>query len=71
MGVGMSMGANIMLRAAGESGSNLPLDALVSVNNPFDVWQAINLMRGTPYEWFLSYELKRHIVLKPSVTLNE
>ncbi len=54
----MSMGANLMLRVAGEQGDLCPLQAMVSLNNPFDVWLAINLMRNTPYEKFLAKELK-------------
>ena len=30
---------------------------MVSVNNPFDLWLAINLMRETPYEKFLVKDL--------------
>jgi predicted alpha/beta-fold hydrolase len=58
VGVGMSMGANLMMRVAGEQGDRFPLEAMVSLNNPFDLWLAINLMRDTPYEKFLANELK-------------
>jgi predicted alpha/beta-fold hydrolase len=58
VGVGMSMGANLMMRVAGEQGDRFPLEAMVSLNNPFDLWLAINLMRDTPYEKFLAKELK-------------
>jgi len=58
VGVGMSMGANLMMRVAGEQGERFPLEAMVSLNNPFDLWLAINLMRDTPYEKFLAKELK-------------
>jgi hypothetical protein len=44
---------------AGEQGEKFPLEALVSLNNPFDVWLAINLMRNTPYELALAVELKK------------
>lgn len=54
----MSMGANLMMKVAGEQGDSFPLDAMVSLNNPFDIWMAINLMRGKPYERFLAIELK-------------
>jgi predicted alpha/beta-fold hydrolase len=54
----MSMGANLMLRVAGEQGDRFPLQAMVSLNNPFDLWLAINLMRNTPYEKYLAKELK-------------
>ncbi len=54
----MSMGANLMMRVAGEQRDRFPLEAMVSLNNPFDLWLAINLMRDTPYEKFLAKELK-------------
>jgi len=44
------MGANYLMRVAGEEGDQLPLKAVIAVNNPFDIWKAINLMRNTPYE---------------------
>lgn len=46
-----------MLKTAGELGSKSPLKALTAVNCPFDIWLAINLMRGTPYEKNLAKEL--------------
>jgi len=53
------MGANVMMRAAGIQGQNFPLKAIAAVNNPFDLWLSINLMRGTGYEKHLAKELKR------------
>lgn len=47
VGIGLSMGGNLMMKIAGEQKDKFPLEAIVSVNNPFDVWLAINLMRGT------------------------
>lgn len=68
VGVGMSMGANLMLRMAGIKKDNFPLEAMVSFNNPFDLWLAINLMRGSPYEKFLARELRKNTIIreKPS-----
>lgn len=60
----MSMGANLMMRVAGEQGEKFPLDAIVSFNNPFDLWLAINLMRGTRYEKFLARELRKNILIR-------
>lgn len=57
-GIGMSMGANLMVRVAGEMGEQCPFTAMVSLNNPFDIWLAINLMRNTPYEKYLAHGLK-------------
>ena len=64
MGIGLSMGANLMTRIAGiqcEKGI-FPLKALCAVNNPFDLWLAINLMRGNAYEKNLAKELRRNLI---------
>ena len=65
VGVGTSMGANLMMRVAGEQGDRFPLDAMVSFNNPFDIWLSINLMRNTPYEKFLAREMRKNIMFRP------
>ena len=57
VGVGLSMGSNLMLKAAGQMGTKFPLRAITAVNCPFDVWLAINLMRGTAFEKNLAREL--------------
>ena len=64
VGVGMSMGANLMLRVAGEQGDKFPLEAMVSFNNPFDLWLSINLMRDSPYEKYLARELRKNIIIR-------
>ena len=64
LGIGTSMGANLMLRVAGEQKDKFPLEAMVSLNNPFDVWLAINLMRNTPYEGYFSQEIRREMIFK-------
>jgi uncharacterized protein len=64
VGVGLSLGGNLMMRIAGEMKEKFPLKAIVSVNNPFDVWQSINMMRGKPYEKHLAAELKRNLFLR-------
>ena len=56
-GIGLSMGANVLMRIAGIQGRDFPLKAIVAVNNPFDIWLTINLMRGSPYEKHLAKEL--------------
>ena len=58
------MGANVLVRAAGLQGKDFPLKAIASVNNPFDVWLAINLMRGNPYEKYLARELRDSLILR-------
>lgn len=67
VGVGLSMGGNLLIRNAAEL-QNFPLKAIVTVNNPFDIWLAINLMRGKVYEKHLTEELKRNLVLRTSYT---
>ena len=57
VGIGLSMGSNLMLKTAGQMGNEFPLRAIAAVNCPFDVWLAINLMRGTAYEKNLAKEL--------------
>jgi predicted alpha/beta-fold hydrolase len=63
VGVGLSMGGNVIIRNAADM-PNFPLKAIVSVNNPFDIWLSINLMRGTPYEKHLANEMKRNLVVR-------
>ncbi len=67
----MSMGANLMMRVAGEQGEKFPLDAMVSFNNPFDIWLSINLMRNTPYEKYLAREMRKNIMIRPSASEEE
>ncbi len=71
VGVGMSMGANLMLRVAGEMQDDFPLEALVSFNNPFDLWLSINLMRNSPYEKYLAIELRKNVIVKPNSSEQE
>ena len=57
-GVGISLGANLMVKYAGLCHATQPMKAMVSINNPFDMWLAINLMRGKIYEKYLVKELR-------------
>jgi uncharacterized protein len=66
VGVGLSMGGNVMMRIAGELKNDFHLKAMVSVNNPFDIWLGINLMRGKVYEKYLAKELKSNLLLPDS-----
>ena len=63
-GIGMSMGANVMMRTAGIQGRDFPLKAIVAVNNPFDLVLAINLMRGSPYEKHLAKDLVKQQITR-------
>ena len=49
VGIGLSIGANRMLKLAGDD-EKCPLQSMVSVSNPFDLTMVINLMRDTPHE---------------------
>ena len=71
VGVGLSMGANILLKTAGEMGSEFPLRAITAVNCPFDIWLAINLMRGTPYEKNLAKELVYQLITRDDKSMSE
>jgi len=70
VGVGLSMGGNHMLRNAGEM-PDFPLQAVVSVNNPFDIWLSINLMRGKVYEKHLANTLKKNLVIREPINDEE
>lgn len=59
------------MRVAGEMGESFPLKAIVSVNNPFDLWLSINLMRGKPYEKHLAAELKKNLLLPDARRMSE
>lgn len=63
VGVGLSMGGNYIMRNAAEM-QDFPLKAIVAVNNPFDIWLSINLMRGKIYEKHLANELKSSLVIR-------
>ncbi len=43
----------------------------MALNNPFDIWFAINLMRGTPYEKYLAIELRKNTVVRDNVSETE
>ena len=50
---------------------DFPLKAIVAVNNPFDIWLSINLMRGKIFEKHLANELKHNLVIRQKQTENE
>ena len=64
VGIGLSMGANTLLKVAGQLKNDLPLRAIVSVNNPFDIWCAINLMQGSIYEQHLCRDLVKKMIIR-------
>ena len=66
----MSMGANMILRVAADM-PDFPLEVIVSVNNPFDIWLSINLMRGKIYEKYLSRDVRDKILIRPPISETE
>ena len=69
--MGLSMGANTLLKIAGQQKEDFPLKAIVSVNNPFDIWCAINLMRGNIYEQHLCRDLVKKMLTRDQKTSSE
>ena len=65
------MGANMIMKAAGMHGKDFPLRAIAAVNNPFDLWLSINLMRGTKFEKHLANELKRQLICRKDEEMSE
>lgn len=63
VGVGLSMGGNHIMRNAADM-PDFPLKVIVAVNNPFDIWLSINLMRGKVFEKHLANELKKNLVIR-------
>ena len=59
------------MKIAGEMGADFPLRAIASVNNPFDMWLCINLMRGTGYEKALVKELTTQMITRAKFDLSE
>lgn len=70
--IGWSLGANIVLKALGESGERSLLSAAVAVSAPFDLWSCAEQLRVAArfYQAAMMYELKRNLRRKcASVTL--
>ena len=59
--VGLSMGANQMMKLAGEK--DCFFKAMVSINNPFDITANNNLMRGTVFEHYLVKHILNDMLL--------
>ncbi|CAG8699259.1 19625_t:CDS:2 [Rhizophagus irregularis] len=47
LGIGFSMGANILVKYLGEEGENTPLSAAASIANPFDLVNGSRALEGT------------------------
>ena len=66
VGIGLSMGGNLIMKLAGDMKEDFPLQAIVAVNNPFDIWLSISLMRGKIYEKFLVKHIVHETMLPDS-----
>jgi len=63
-GFGVSMGANLLLKYCGITGKECKFDAVMSWNNPFDLWLATNLMRKNLFEGYLVPGTVKHYFMK-------
>jgi predicted alpha/beta-fold hydrolase len=66
--VGLSLGANQMLKFAGEN-PKCPFKVMIAVNNPFDITMNNHLMRGTIYEKYLIKATIQNVV-SPDTRVN-
>ncbi|CDW71298.1 embryogenesis-associated protein emb8-like [Stylonychia lemnae] len=71
VGVGLSLGANLMLKIAGEQKEKFPLEAMVSLSNPFDLWKVLCQMKGNVFERNLVKEYSEDTILKQSPSVAE
>jgi predicted alpha/beta-fold hydrolase len=61
-GVGVSMGANLLLRYQALSSDTSKFKALISISNPFDVLLSSNLMKNTLFEKYISLSAKTSVL---------
>ena len=52
MGIGTSLGGNMLMKVAGEM-PDFPLKLIILMNQPFDLWKCRSLQIGSIYEPFL------------------
>lgn len=52
VGIGTSLGGNILMKVQAEM-PDFPLKVLIFLNQPFDLWKARNMIKGSIYERFL------------------
>jgi len=67
-GVGISMGANLLLRYQAIHSQESRFKALISFSNPFDVQLASNLMKATFYEKYIQLGAKQAIFKAQRIT---
>lgn len=61
-GVGVSMGANLLMRYQALSTDQSKFKAIISFSNPFDVQLASNLMKKTVFEKYIAWGAKQIIL---------
>jgi predicted alpha/beta-fold hydrolase len=61
-GVGVSMGANLLLRYQALSTSSSKFKSLISICNPFDVLLGSNLMKNTYFEKYIALSAKTSVL---------
>lgn len=57
-GIGISMGANLLLRYQALYSDESRFKALISISNPFDIQLSANLMKETPFEPYIAWSAK-------------
>eukprot|EP00274_Cyanoptyche_gloeocystis_P000410 CAMPEP_0196663690 /NCGR_PEP_ID=MMETSP1086-20130531/53844_1 /TAXON_ID=77921 /ORGANISM="Cyanoptyche gloeocystis , Strain SAG4.97" /LENGTH=361 /DNA_ID=CAMNT_0041999605 /DNA_START=282 /DNA_END=1367 /DNA_ORIENTATION=+ len=62
IGVGFSMGSNVLVKYLGEEGAATPLKAAISIGNPWDLWEASQQLRRPLYKHVYNKALARSLV---------
>uniref|UniRef100_A0A7S3IQX3 Serine aminopeptidase S33 domain-containing protein n=1 Tax=Strombidium inclinatum TaxID=197538 RepID=A0A7S3IQX3_9SPIT len=71
-GVGISLGANQLVKYAGQCADLCKLKGVLIFNSPWDIYLAINLIRGTIFERFMIGSVQEgFMVRKPSGTMGK
>ncbi|KAJ3116118.1 hypothetical protein HK100_001150 [Physocladia obscura] len=65
IGIGWSLGANILLKCVGEDSTNSPLVACVSIANPFDLNMGLSFLHNT----WLGKELYSRVMTKSLISI--
>eukprot|EP01126_Amoeba_proteus_P012461 TRINITY_DN1512_c0_g2_i19.p1 TRINITY_DN1512_c0_g2~~TRINITY_DN1512_c0_g2_i19.p1 ORF type:complete len:236 (+),score=37.20 TRINITY_DN1512_c0_g2_i19:661-1368(+) len=54
IGIAFSLGSNIMVKYIGEEGSSTPLNAVISISNPYDLLACSNFLENSVYSPYLA-----------------
>ena len=57
-GIGISMGANLLVRYQALYSEESRFKALISISNPWDVQLSAGLMKNTPFEPYIAWSAK-------------